>query len=65
MLEILANWLLRKALKTCPKANKSPNLVTLVGFFIIWNERLIYFSARHAFKIEAENGLASFLRFPN
>ena len=29
--EIWANALLQKALKTCPKFNKSPNLDTLVG----------------------------------
>ena len=29
MWEIWANLLLPKALKTCPKSNKSPNLVTL------------------------------------
>ena len=28
--EIWANWLLPKALKSCPKSNKSPNMVTLV-----------------------------------
>ena len=27
--KIWANWLLPKALKSCPKSNKSPNLVTL------------------------------------
>ena len=30
MWEICANKLLPKALKSCPKSNKSPNLVTLV-----------------------------------
>ena len=30
MCEIWANYLLPKALKTCPKSNKSPNLVTLL-----------------------------------
>ena len=30
MWEIWANKLLPKVLKTCPKSNKSPNLVTLV-----------------------------------
>ena len=30
MKEIWTNSLLPKALKNCPKANKSPNLVTLV-----------------------------------
>ena len=30
MWEIWANWLLPKALKSCPKSNKLPNLVTLV-----------------------------------
>ena len=30
MWEILANLLLPQALKSCPKSNKSPNLVTLV-----------------------------------
>ena len=29
MWEIWANWLLPQALKSCPKSNKSPNLVTL------------------------------------
>ena len=29
MWEILANQLLPKSLKSCPKSNKSPNLVTL------------------------------------
>ena len=29
MWEIWTNWLLPKGLKTCPKSNKSPNLVTL------------------------------------
>ena len=28
--EIWANQLLPKALKTCPKSNKSPNMVTLI-----------------------------------
>ena len=31
MWEIWANQLLPKAFKSCPKSNKSPNLVTLVG----------------------------------
>ena len=31
MCEIWANYLLPKALKTCPMSNKSPNLVTLIG----------------------------------
>ena len=31
MWKIRANQLLPKALKSCPKSNKSPNLVTLVG----------------------------------
>ena len=31
MLEIWANKLLTKALKSAPKSNKSPNLVTLLG----------------------------------
>ena len=30
MIEIWANYLLPKALKTCPKSNKSPTLVTLL-----------------------------------
>ena len=30
MWEIGANYMLPKALKTCPKSNKSPNLVTLM-----------------------------------
>ena len=30
LLEIWANKLLPKALKSCPKSNKSPNLVTLL-----------------------------------
>ena len=30
MCEIWANVLLTKALKSCPKSNKSPNLVTLI-----------------------------------
>ena len=30
MREIWANLLLPKAFKTCPKSNKSPNLVTLL-----------------------------------
>ena len=30
MWEILENYLLIKALNTCPKSNKSPNLVTLI-----------------------------------
>ena len=29
MCDIWANWLLPKVLKSCPKSNKSPNLVTL------------------------------------
>ena len=33
MWEIWANRLLSKALKSCPKSNKSPNLVTLVVTF--------------------------------
>ena len=31
-----ANYLLPKALKSGPKSNKSPNLVTLVQMFITW-----------------------------
>ena len=30
MREIWANYLLPKVLKSCPKSNKSPNLVTLI-----------------------------------
>ena len=30
MWKIWANYLLGKALKSCPKSNKSPNLVTLI-----------------------------------
>ena len=32
MWEIWANLFLPKALKSCPKSNKSPDLVTLLGF---------------------------------
>ena len=32
--EIGANYLLQKAIKSCPKSNKSPNLVTLVSITI-------------------------------
>ena len=43
MWEILANWLLPKASKTCPKSNKSPNLVTLtetkVRIILSWVHR--------------------------
>ena len=35
MWEILENYLLIKALNTCPKSNKSPNLVTLIADDII------------------------------
>ena len=35
MWEIWANLLLPMALKTCPKSNKSPNLVTLVIINVI------------------------------
>ena len=35
MQEIWTNSLLPKALKSCPKANKSPNLVTLVTCFLL------------------------------
>ena len=31
-----ANKLLPKALKSCPKSNKSPNLVTLEGIDVIF-----------------------------
>ena len=34
MWEIWANQLLPKALKTCPKSNKSPNLVTLLNCLV-------------------------------
>ena len=34
MWEIWANYLLPKALKSCQKSNKSPNLVTLVAYLV-------------------------------
>ena len=36
MCEIWVNSLLPKALKSCPKSNKSPNLVTLLSGHIGW-----------------------------
>ena len=51
MWEIWANSLLPNALKTCPKSNKSPNLVTLVGM-IKW-------------QLEFMNELASSLQYRN
>ena len=50
MWEIWANKLLPKALKSCPKYNKSPNLVTLAlisfpkelhGVSLVWMIRLV------------------------
>ena len=38
MWEIWANLLLPKALKSCPKSKKSPNLITLLSFFIRLDE---------------------------
>ena len=37
MWDIWANQLLLKALKTCPKSNKSPNLVPLTKTKSQWN----------------------------
>ena len=34
----LGNWLLPKALKTCPKSKKSPNLVTLFTSLVKSNQ---------------------------
>ena len=45
MWEIWANRLLPSALKSCPKSNKSPNLVTLVVLLIIMNTFFISRSA--------------------
>ena len=42
MYEIWANKLLPKALKSCPKSNKSPNLVTLVA---VNNWKIFFFTA--------------------
>ena len=45
MWEIWANWLLPKTLKSCPKSNKSPNLVTLILTILNFSQPLELISA--------------------